>query len=349
MLATLWSMIIRVKILPTHDITKQIEFGSNQLLSELVGPQDAYLIRIEQRLGVEIAVRGNFMAVKGNQADVEVAIASLQHLYDLLRRHQIVDMHAVDSSIHYVTTKDYKASTPNTISQTPSNNFAQDKHGGLSIQTKRRIIFPRTKTQEEYIEALLQNELVFGIGPAGTGKTYLAVAAGVSMLLSGKVDKIILSRPAVEAGERLGFLPGDMREKVDPYLRPLYDALNDMLPAEQVVKRIASAEIEIAPLAFMRGRTLANAFVILDEAQNTTSMQMKMFLTRLGANARMVINGDLTQIDLPHGVQSGLKEADRVLRGVDGLSFVRFSEDDVVRHPLVSKIVKAYERANTTN
>jgi phosphate starvation-inducible PhoH-like protein len=210
-------------------------------------------------------------------------------------------------------------------------------------QAQRRIS-ARSANQAAYIRALREHELVFGLGPAGTGKTYLAVATAVDMMLSGTVERIILSRPAVEAGERLGFLPGDLREKVDPYLRPLYDALHDMLPGEQVMKRLGSGEIEIAPLAFMRGRTLANAFVILDEAQNTTPVQMKMALTRLGENARMAVTGDLSQIDLPHGMQSGLSDALATLQGVDGIAVVEFTEVDVVRHALVSRIVRAYDQ-----
>lgn len=211
-----------------------------------------------------------------------------------------------------------------------------------AVRTKKRIILPRSQTQKVYFDALQKHELVFGLGPAGTGKTYLAVAMAVSMLLEGRVDRIILSRPAVEAGERLGFLPGDMRDKIDPYLRPLYDALYDMLPAERVAKGLESGEIEVAPLAFMRGRTLANAFVILDEAQNTSPVQMKMLLTRLGENSRLAVTGDMSQIDLPIGVPSGLRHALDILEGVEGIAFVRFGEADVVRHPLVTKIVRAY-------
>jgi phosphate starvation-inducible protein PhoH and related proteins len=212
-----------------------------------------------------------------------------------------------------------------------------------SVHTRKRDIVPRSAMQAEYIRELEQSDLVFGLGPAGTGKTYLAVAMAVAKLLSGECDRIILSRPAVEAGERLGFLPGDLRQKIDPYLRPLYDALYDMLPADQVVRELETGEIEVAPLAFMRGRTLANAFVILDEAQNTTPMQMKMLLTRLGENSRLVVTGDLTQIDLPRGTASGLKEAVSILRGVEGISFVYFSDADVVRHPLVTRILQAYD------
>jgi len=211
-----------------------------------------------------------------------------------------------------------------------------------AIRTKKRVIVPRSQTQARYIAELLRHELVFGLGPAGTGKTYMAVAVAVQMLLEGRVDRIILSRPAVEAGERLGFLPGDMREKIDPYLRPLYDALYDMLPPDRVEKGLASGEIEVAPLAFMRGRTLANAYVILDEAQNTSPVQMKMLLTRLGENSRLAVTGDLSQIDLPLGVPSGLRDALDILEGIEGISFVRFSDQDVVRHPLVTKVVRAY-------
>ena len=212
-----------------------------------------------------------------------------------------------------------------------------------AIQTRKKRIMPRSPTQARYIKAIAQQDLVFGLGPAGTGKTYLAVCSAVAMLSTGQVDRIVLSRPAVEAGERLGFLPGDMRDKVDPYLRPLYDALYDTMPAEQVTRRLDSSEIEIAPLAFMRGRTLSNAFVILDEAQNTTPMQMKMFLTRLGENSRMVVTGDLSQVDLPSGYKSGLSDALDVLKGIKDACFVRFSDADVVRHDLVAQIVRAYD------
>ena len=215
--------------------------------------------------------------------------------------------------------------------------------GRLEIRTRRKLVEPRTSSQKSYVRNLFQNELVFGLGPAGTGKTYLAVAAAVAMFIEGQVEKIILSRPAVEAGERLGFLPGDMKDKVDPYMQPLYDALNDFFPAKQVQKLIEERQIEIAPLAFMRGRTLANAFVVLDEAQNATTMQMKMFLTRLGEGSRMAVTGDVTQIDLPRGVMSGLIEAERVLRDVKGIGFTRFTAEDVVHHPLVARIIHAYE------
>jgi phosphate starvation-inducible PhoH-like protein len=216
-----------------------------------------------------------------------------------------------------------------------------------AIRTRKRTISPRTPNQARYVEALQQHELVFGLGPAGTGKTYLAVAQGVQLFTAGVVDRLILSRPAVEAGERLGFLPGDLKEKVDPYLRPLYDALYDMLPGDHVVRHMETGAIEVAPLAFMRGRTLANAFVILDEAQNTTSMQMRMFLTRLGENSRMAVTGDISQVDLPRGERSGLRDAVDILEGVEGVGLVRFGDRDVVRHPLVTRIVRAYDALDT--
>jgi phosphate starvation-inducible PhoH-like protein len=216
--------------------------------------------------------------------------------------------------------------------------------GGFELRTRKKQIEPRTEAQKDYVKNLFAHELGFGIGPAGTGKTYLAVAVGVTMLISGAVERIILTRPAVEAGERLGFLPGDMKEKIDPYMQPLYDALNDFLPAKQIQKLLEEKRIEIAPLAFMRGRTLSNAFVVLDEAQNSTTMQMKMFLTRLGEGSRMVITGDRTQVDLPRGTASGLQDAERILKGVKGVTFNYFTSKDVVRHPLVARVIEAYER-----
>jgi len=220
------------------------------------------------------------------------------------------------------------------------------RSGEMEIRTRKKVVEPRSAAQKAYVRALFEHELAFGIGPAGTGKTYLAVAVGVSMFMEGHVDRILLSRPAVEAGERLGFLPGDMKDKVDPYMQPLYDALHDFLPGKQLARLMEERKIEIAPLAFMRGRTLSNAFVVLDEAQNATQMQMKMFLTRLGEGSRMVVTGDRSQVDLPRGVQSGLRDAERLLGGVDGIAFNYFTARDVVRHPLVARIIEAYDAAD---
>lgn len=310
-----------------------VEFDDNNGLSSLVGPQDHNILRIEQRLGVSIAVRGNKIAITGSEPEINYAKSALKYLYSQFLKGRSLDSEEVDAAIRLVT-----ASVPF------DREGPTGENGEISIPTKRRNVFPRSARQAEYIKTMQTYDLVFGLGPAGTGKTYLAVAYGVSLLLSGQIDRIILSRPAVEAGEKLGFLPGDMREKIDPYLRPLYDALHDMLPVEQVEKRMSNGEIEVAPLAFMRGRTLSNAFVILDEAQNTTPIQMKMFLTRLGMNSRMVITGDLTQVDLPSGVLSGLKDALRALEGVKEIGYLTFGEEDVVRHSLVSKIVHAYDQ-----
>lgn len=309
-----------------------VEFRDNHLLSTLVGPQDHHLRRIEKRLGVSLPLRGNRIGIIGPEPEATHARQALEYLYKKIAKGEPIDISEVDAALRFVSSTEH------------FDVQDSEKHATPSIATRKRLVAPRTPRQAQYIEAIQDHDMVFGIGPAGTGKTYLAVAVGVSMLLAGKIDRIILTRPAVEAGEHLGFLPGDMKEKVDPYLRPLYDALNDMLPSDQVLKRITGGEIEIAPLAFMRGRTLANAFVILDEAQNTTPVQMKMFLTRLGQNSRMVITGDLTQIDLPGGVHSGLRDAMLTLKKVDDIRFIEFDETDVVRHPLVSKIVKAYDQ-----
>ena len=305
------------------------ELFNNNLVQQLVGPQDSNLRLMEKILGVEIGSFGNQMDIKGSAEAIEQAKTAIDVLYNKVSKGIAINEEEVKAAI--------RISGGDTDSAT-----AQDL-SNIVLKTKKRHIYPRSATQAQYIQEMMKNELVFGLGPAGTGKTYLAVALAVSMMLEGRIDKIILSRPAVEAGEKLGFLPGDLQQKVDPYLRPLYDALYEMLPAEQVDKKIALGEIEIAPLAFMRGRTLSNAFVILDEAQNTTPMQMKMFLTRLGENSRMVVNGDLSQVDLPRGTISGLRDALDILQGTSNISSVRFSAADVVRHGLVAKIVKAYE------
>ena len=309
----------------------QLEFDDNKLLPLLYGEHDRHLARIEQELGVSMASRGNRLAIRGPTDAVEAARSAITLLYDRLKRGIRVDAAEVDGALKLAAA---------------ASNLPQGGAGRIddvAISTRKRLIPPRSPTQAAYIRAMRENDLTFGLGPAGTGKTYLAVAAAVSMLITGEVERIILTRPAVEAGERLGFLPGDLREKVDPYLRPIYDALYDMLPGDQVMRRLDSGEIEVAPLAFMRGRTLSRAFIILDEAQNTTPVQMKMFLTRFGEQSRMVVTGDMSQIDLPRGAPSGLREAVRVLDGVEGVAFVHFTHADVVRHPLVTRIVQAYE------
>lgn len=305
------------------------ELFNNILMQQLVGPGDAHLRLLEKLLGVEIACFGNQIKIEGSTDSIEQAKTAIDLLY-----------HKAEKNIE-IGEEEVKAAAR--MSGAGEQKITEQNLEDIVLKTKKRHIYPRSATQAAYIQEMMKNELVFGLGPAGTGKTYLAVALAVSMMLEGKIDKIILSRPAVEAGENLGFLPGDLKEKVDPYLRPLYDALYEMLPAEQVDKKLAIGEIEIAPLAFMRGRTLSNSFVILDEAQNTTPMQMKMFLTRLGENSRMVVNGDLSQVDLPKGTISGLRDALETLKGVPNISSVRFSAADVVRHGLVAKIVKAYE------
>lgn len=309
--------------------SRDLEFDDNSLALRLFGSHHSHLARIEQKLEVAIHARGNAVNISGPLAAVDSAGEVLEGLYNRLERGQEVGGDEVDALLRMVT-----------------NGAGDVTDADLTIRTRKRHISPRSSNQAAYLRAIDQFQLVFGLGPAGTGKTFLAVAKGVESLFRGDVDRIILSRPAVEAGEQLGFLPGDMREKVDPYLRPLYDALHDMMPGDQVIKRMENDEIEVAPLAFMRGRTLANAFVILDEAQNTTAVQMKMFLTRLGENSRMVVTGDLSQVDLPRGVRSGLRDAVDTLGTTKGISFVHFSSEDVMRHPLVAHIVEAYDRVD---
>lgn len=309
-------------------VSIEVEFEDNRLLPAVFGEHGRNLARIEQRLGVSLNNRGNLVTISGPVAAVDAARNALNRLYDSAGRGHHVDRAEVDAAVR----------------------MAEDSDSDIAvgaepfIQTRRKRIVARSPNQANYMRTISDHEMVFATGPAGTGKTYLAVCAAVAMLIAGRVDRIVLSRPAVEAGERLGFLPGDMRDKVDPYMQPLYDALYDALPAEQVVKRLETGEIEIAPLAFMRGRTLSNAYVILDEAQNTTPVQMKMALTRIGEDSRMVITGDLTQVDLPGGQRSGLADALETLAGVKGVEFVRFTQADVVRHELVTRIIQAYDR-----
>ena len=295
-------------------------------------------------MGVAIHRRGNHLALHGPAPEREAAEQVLRNLYTRLEQGRPVTPGDIEAAIRLAPGQGAPASP-----ETRAGQLEMFSGEPLEIRTRRKLVEPRTDAQKAYVRNLFRHELVFGLGPAGTGKTYLAVAAAVSMFIEGHVDRIILSRPAVEAGERLGFLPGDMKEKVDPYMQPLYDALNDFFPPKQVQKLIEERQIEIAPLAFMRGRTLANAYVVLDEAQNATTMQMKMFLTRLGEGSRMAVTGDTTQIDLPRGVTSGLVEAERILSDVPGVGFTRFSADDVVRHPLVARIIRAYESARPSN
>lgn len=308
-------------------------FDRPQLLSQLFGQYDCNLVTIENRLGIYISARGDRISFEGSAASVEMAREVLTELYRRVLRGEDIDTGLIDSVIAMTMEPKLDGIVRGDALVAPP----------ISIRTRKKTILPRSATQIAYMRELAARDVIFALGPAGTGKTYVAVAQAVSQLMTGSVQRLILSRPAVEAGERLGFLPGDMKEKVDPYLRPLYDALYDCLPAEQVERRIASGEIEVAPLAFMRGRTLADAFIILDEAQNTTIAQMKMFLTRFGMNSRMVVCGDPKQVDLPVLGASGLADAVARLEGVDGISVVRFSSADVVRHPIVGRIVDAYE------
>ncbi|MCA3562166.1 MAG: PhoH family protein [Aestuariivirga sp.] len=305
--------------------TLTLSFDDNRLLLLLCGEHDENLAVLEHRLNIDITPRGNRLAVRGSDSGRNAGRDVLMALYNRARRGLDITKGEVEGAIRMREAQD--------------TNVPRG-----AIRTRRKLVMPRTPTQGAYIEAIRKHELVFGIGPAGTGKTYLAVACAAEALMNGEVDRIVLSRPAVEAGERLGFLPGDMKEKVDPYLRPLYDALYDMMPASLVAKGIAENQIEIAPLAFMRGRTLSSAFIILDEAQNTTPQQMKMFLTRLGEGSRMVVTGDPTQVDLPLGISSGLSDAVAVLKGVAGVASVGFSNSDIVRHALVGRIVAAYDK-----
>lgn len=312
-------------------------FADNGPLVELCGPHDRNVALIEDRLGIDIHTRGNTLALRGDAHNAGLARQVFENLYQRLGEGRSIDIGDVEGALRVV------AAPPKTKQATPGANGLANL---TTVTTRRKTITPRSPTQNTYLERLADTALVFGTGPAGTGKTYLAVAAAVSALERGLVSRIILSRPAVEAGESLGFLPGDMREKVDPYLRPIFDSLHDCMGATQVERGIETGQIEIAPLAFMRGRTLSDAFVILDEAQNSSPMQMKMFLTRLGENARMCITGDPSQTDLPAGVRSGLSDALSVVSGLEEVAVVEFSAADVVRHPLVARIVQAYDKAS---
>lgn len=311
-----------------------VPFEDNRLAAELFGQFDAHLAMLEEKLGIEAVAHGNVVTLSGDSVDCAVAREVLEGLYARLGAGESIGSGDVDGAIRHA-----RAHPPAPHARTG------DKPSGLEqIRTRKRLITARTPNQSAYIAALADNDLVFATGPAGTGKTYLAVAYAAALLERGEVERIILSRPAIEAGERLGFLPGDMRDKVDPYLRPLYDALYDVLSPDKVDRDLESGVIEIAPLAFMRGRTLSHAAVILDEAQNCTAVQMKMFLTRLGEGSKMAVTGDPTQIDLPAGQHSGLAEAIGLLSDIAEISHIAFTQTDVVRRELVSKIVAAYEK-----
>ena len=319
-----------------------ISFPDNRLLIDLCGEFDKNLSHVEENTNIQIVRRGNELTLIGEQQRTLSAQNTLKIMYDRLEHGKALLTPDIEAIFRFSSFKE-NSEIHN------GDQIEMFSAGGVEIRTRKKTVEPRTPTQKKYMEQLFKHELVFGLGPAGTGKTYMAVAAAVSMFIEGQVDRIVLSRPAVEAGERLGFLPGDMKDKIDPYMQPLYDALNDFLPSNQLGKLIEEKKIEIAPLAFMRGRTLANAFVVLDEAQNATTMQMKMFLTRMGEGSRMAITGDTSQIDLPRGVPSGLVEAKHVLRNVKGIGFIEFDASDVVRHPMVAKIIRAYDANKKKN
>ena len=309
----------------------ELEFDRPALLGSLFGQFDQNLITIENRLGVYIAARGNRVAVEGEPLGIARARDVLNELYARLERGMAVENADVETAIAIA-------------GETTSEGVKVESGGAPAmIRTRRKTIVARTATQARYIEALGRNDMIFALGPAGTGKTYLAVAQAVSQLITGSVDRLILSRPAVEAGERLGFLPGDMNEKVDPYMAPVFEALGDILGAEQLRRRREKGEIEVAPIAFLRGRTLSHAFIIIDEAQNTTRLQMKMVLTRIGEGSRMAVTGDPSQIDLVNAADSGLAHAVGLLEGVEGVGVNRFTAQDIVRHPMVERIVRAYD------
>ncbi len=313
---------------------EKVTFDDNRLANYLFGVQGEHVKRIEKALGVNITTKANTIAIYGDDIEVDLSRRLLQELYSFLKKGYPLYPSDIDYAIQI-------------LSSDNSVNLEEIFLDTIYISSKKRVITPKSLVQKEYIDAIRQHDIVIGIGPAGTGKTYLAMAMGVSFLLKKEVDRIVLTRPAVEAGEKLGFLPGDMYEKVNPYLRPLYDALHDIMDFDKTSKLIERGVIEVAPLAFMRGRTLNDSFVILDEAQNTVSEQMKMFLTRLGFNSKAVITGDITQVDLPENRNSGLIEIQGILKDIEGISFVYFSEKDVVRHPLVTDIIRAYEKAES--
>lgn len=319
--------------------TIALEFEDNSKIQLLFGELHSNLSYLEDKLGVSISDRGNSLSISGTKDGVKNTKFILESLYKKLENNALKDISSshIDTELRFL--KSPKLRKRKKMPDPEENNKA-------AIKTKVKTIAPRSPAQAEYIKNIEKHDMVFGLGPAGTGKTYLAVAAGVDLFLKGKVDRLIFCRPAVEAGENLGFLPGDMREKIDPYIRPIYDALHDMMPWDFMMKRIEAGDIEIAPLAFMRGRTLAHSFVLLDEAQNSTCAQMKMFLTRMGESSRVVITGDSSQTDLPKGTKSGLHEAVEILRDIPEIHFTEFTAQDVIRHHLVQKIVSAYDKAS---
>ena len=319
-------------------IKNKIKFTNYKILPLLFGDHDRNIARIEQKLTVSIGCFGNEVEVRGSEKNVNQALATIETLYKKLNEEgesDCIDFEIIDAAIEWILNSTDENGKPDLAGF--DNQFGR-------LETWKRRIIPRSPSQQAYVKALLKSDISLGVGPAGTGKTYLAIAVAVSLLKKRQVERLILSRPAVEAGERLGFLPGDMKEKIETYLRPLYDALFDMMPSENVERMIENGQIEVAPLAFMRGRTLANSFVILDEAQNTTPAQMKMFLTRMGENSSICVTGDLSQIDLPPNIKSGLKDAIEVLEKISGISIIRFTGNDIIRHPMVTRIVNAYDK-----
>jgi len=320
-----------ISIVYGNDNSISVNIFNNKILMELVGSFDNNLKELERISGSKIYFRGNSIAIKGSKNANEKVKNAIEYLVERFKSDNKIDRNDIISSLNKDMIKDVK----NQTTVQPIEEV---------IKTPKRSVIPRSKKQKEYVKALKTNQVIMSLGPAGTGKTYLAVAVALTMLLEKKVERIILSRPAVEAGERLGFLPGDMKEKIDPYLRPLYDSLHDLFDYDKIQKKIESGEIEIAPLAFMRGRTLKNSFAILDEAQNATRTQIKMFLTRIGENSKLVVNGDPSQIDLPNKSHSGLIESQKILKGIKEISIINFDHNDVIRHPLVTKIVEAYQK-----